>query len=91
MLKYFSKLILLFVVSSLVFAPLVHACASCGFNDDSSPYFLIFVVIMTSLPVLFIGSVVLYLKKHSEKTAKKIGLEKPPVEIETVEMETRRP
>lgn len=44
-----------------------HACATCSFNDDSSPYFLALIIFMTSIPVIFVGSVVYYLKKHKEK------------------------
>jgi len=58
-----------FMVSFVCFFAAVkaYACASCGFNDDSSPYFLVLIVFMTSIPIICIGSVVYYLKKHSEK------------------------
>ena len=48
-----------------------HACASCGFNDESSPYFLVLIVFMTLIPVICVGSVAYYLKKHSEAPAEK--------------------
>ena len=38
-------------------------CATCAFADASTPYYLKMILFMTSLPVLFVGGVVLYLKR----------------------------
>lgn len=48
---------------SSLFPALAHACATCGFSDPSTPYYLKMILFMTSLPVLFVGGVVWYLKR----------------------------
>jgi hypothetical protein len=68
--KFISNFIVL-IVTCLVTPVHAHACASCGFNDDSSPFFLLMIVFMTSLPVIFVGSVVYYLKKQRDKNIEK--------------------
>jgi hypothetical protein len=40
-----------------------HACATCGFADPSTPYYLKMIFFMTSLPVLFVTGVVLFLRR----------------------------
>ena len=47
--------------------PSAHACASCSFNDDTNNYFLVLIIFMTTLPVVFVGSIIYYLKKQREK------------------------
>lgn len=62
MLKFiFSALFILF---SERFA---QACATCGFIDDTNAYFLRMIIFMTSVPVIFVGGVLLYIRKHQEK------------------------
>jgi len=71
MLKFISNPVALIFGACTLFAEQAQACASCSFNDDSSPYFLVLIVFMTSLPVIAVGSVVYYLKKHSETPTEK--------------------
>ncbi len=72
MLKSFSNPLLqnsvpLGIALFILFTQNAHACATCSFNDESNNYFLVMIVFMTSLPVVFIGAVVYYLKKQREK------------------------
>lgn len=47
------------------------ACSTCGFADNSTPYFFKMVMFMTALPVAFLGFGVFYLrKKGAEKNAR---------------------
>lgn len=64
MVYFFSKLV----------PVLAHACATCSFSDASTPYYLKFIAFMTSLPLLFVGGVVLYLKnaKRRDETATEV-------------------
>ena len=54
---------------SSLFPAVAHACATCGFSDPSTPYYLLMILFMTSLPVLFVGGVVLYLKRKGRANA----------------------
>jgi hypothetical protein len=51
-------------IFSLFLPRLAYACASCGFNDKSNTSYLIMIIFMTLLPVILVGSVVYYLRKH---------------------------
>jgi hypothetical protein len=53
--NFFSELF------SELFPRMAYACASCGFTDSSTPYYLKMIFFMTSLPVLFVSGVVYYL------------------------------
>lgn len=59
MVYFFSKLI----------PEVAQACATCAFSDASTPYYLKFILFMTSLPVLFIGGIVFYLKRKGGSRA----------------------
>ena len=48
---------------------MAHACATCGFVDPSTPFYLKMIVFMTSLPLLFVGGVVFYLKRKGDRNA----------------------
>ena len=48
---------------------IAYACATCGFVDPSTNYYLKMILFMTSLPLLFVGGVVLYLKKKGDRYA----------------------
>jgi hypothetical protein len=56
---FFSKLVPL----------LAQACSTCTLSDASTPYYLKFILFMTSLPVLFVGGVALYLKRKGSSHA----------------------
>ena len=56
MVNFFSKLI----------PEMAYACATCGFNDPSTPYYLKMILFMTSLPVLFVSGVAIYLKRKGK-------------------------
>ena len=43
------------------------ACATCGTNDESNFYYLKMVVIMTTVPVILVGSTIYFLRKHGGK------------------------
>lgn len=62
MYKFIFSLFLSFSVESVA-----HACATCGFVDDSNSYFLGMIIFMTSVPVIIVGSLVFYLRKHGKK------------------------
>ncbi|MBK9293213.1 MAG: hypothetical protein IPM57_02040 [Oligoflexia bacterium] len=55
------------MLSSIFNSSFSHACATCGFNDASNNYYLILIIVMTSIPIALVGGMVLYLKKQRDK------------------------
>ncbi len=45
---------------------LAEACASCSFNDTTNNYYLKMIVLLSVLPLMFIGGVVLYIRHNRE-------------------------
>jgi hypothetical protein len=54
---------------AMFFPCAAYACATCGFEDPSTPYYLKMILFMTSIPVLFVAGVVLYLRRKGSKHA----------------------
>jgi hypothetical protein len=43
---------------------LAQACASCSFDDVTNSYYLKMIVLLSVLPLMFIGGVILYIRHH---------------------------
>lgn len=57
-----------FKILGLLFAnPSAHACASCGLAGDSNSYYLLLILIMTSIPLFMVGGIVFYLRRLREQ------------------------
>jgi hypothetical protein len=56
-----------FVIALLAVPDVGHACAVCfsGRNDESRVAFLVTTILMTGLPLLLIGAVVLWFRKRA--------------------------
>jgi len=46
------------------------ACASCSFNDTTNSYYLKMILLLSVLPLMFIASVVLYIRLHRESNGR---------------------